>query len=280
MDYIVAPLWYGACKKGPDLGALRIANLFEEEGMSTYSRIVVSDEVQEYDTLMPYFDIIDKVNHVICDSVLTSLKLGRKVITIGGDHAVSWGSIAGVLNYNPNIGVIYLDAHGDCNVAEYSNTHHIHGMHMAYLMGFGEREYVKRYTGNVLSVNNILYVGARSLDIYEINLMHKYNVSSIPSDFINLNLVRTLEIINEFMLRFNQIHISLDIDILDPSIAPGTGVPELNGISEATLHEILNLILNEDKVKSMDIVEYNPLYDIDNKTDRVIQRLVKRLNHF
>ena len=82
------------------------------------------------------------------------------------------------------------------------------------------------------------------------------------------------------MLRFNQIHISLDIDILDPSIAPGTGVPELNGISEATLHEILNLILNEDKVKSMDIVEYNPLYDIDNKTDRVIQRLVKRLNHF
>ncbi len=113
---------------------------------------------------MPFFNAIDKVNCNICESVHSALSSDKKVITIGGDHAVSWGSIAGALKHNSEVGVIYLDAHGDCNIAERSASHHIHGMHMAYLMGFGEAKYVGRYTKNILPVENILYVGARSLD--------------------------------------------------------------------------------------------------------------------
>ena len=118
MNYIVAPLWYGANKKGPDVGALRLAQLFENEGLKGLSRISIPDEKHSEDILMPFFNAIDKVNQDICNSVYSSLSSGHKVITIGGDHAISWGSIAGVLKSNPDVGIIYLDAHGDCNIAE------------------------------------------------------------------------------------------------------------------------------------------------------------------
>lgn len=278
MKYIVVPQWYGACKKGSDAGALRLAEIFEREGVREYSRVSVSDAAMGDDTLMPYFPVIDDVSRTLCKAVSSALSAEIKVITIGGDHSVSWGSIAGALEHNPEVGVIYLDAHGDCNIAERSPSHRIHGMHMAYLMGFGSDEYLGRYTKNILPVNNILYVGVRSLDPYEVELMNGFSISRISSDFINTNISGTLEKISGFMSRFKRIHVSLDIDVLDPSVAPGTGVPEQAGISEESLYELLDLILNRDKVDSLDFVEYNPKYDIDGRTDKVVQKIAKRLS--
>ena len=279
MNYIVVPQWHGACKKGPEAGALRLAEIFEKDGVGEYSKMSVQGGVMGDDVLMPYFPSIDGVSRTLCKTVFSALSAGIKVITLGGDHSVSWGSIAGALEYNPEVGVIYLDAHGDCNIAERSPSHHIHGMHMAYLMGFGAGEYVRRYTRNILPVNNILYVGVRSLDPYEFELINRSGISRISSDVINFNIARALECVTGFMSHFGQIHVSLDIDVLAPSIAPGTGVPESEGISEEALYEILDLILSWDKVDSMDLVEYNPLCDIDGRTDMVVQRLVKRLSH-
>ena len=279
MNYIVAPLWYGAYKKGPEVGALRLADLFKEEGLSEQSFVSVPNVGPGEDHCMPFFDAIDKVNSNICDAVFSALSSGNKVITIGGDHAISWGSISGVLKHNPEVGIIYLDAHGDCNISERSASHHIHGMHMAYLMGFGEDKYVGRYTENLLPVENILYVGARSLDPYEVELIKEQGVSRITCDVINSDMIQVLDTISDFMSRFKQIHVSLDIDVLDPSIAPGTGVPEVGGITEEALHEVLDFILTKsDQVKSLDLVEYNPLLDIEERTDRVVQTLVKTIS--
>lgn len=279
MNYIVAPLWYGAYKKGPEVGALRLADLFKEEGLSEQSFVSVPNVGPGEDHCMPFFDAIDKVNSNICDAVFSALSSGNKVITIGGDHAISWGSISGVLKHNPEVGVIYLDAHGDCNISERSASHHIHGMHMAYLMGFGEDKYVGRYTENLLPVENILYVGARSLDPYEVELIKEQGISRITCDVINSDMIQVLDTINDFMSRFKQIHVSLDIDVLDPSIAPGTGVPEVGGITEEALHEVLDFILTKsDQVKSLDLVEYNPLLDIEERTDRVVQKLVRTIS--
>lgn len=279
MNYIVAPLWYGAYKKGPEVGALRLADLFKEEGLSEQSFVSVPNVGPGEDHCMPFFDAIDKVNSNICDAVFSALSFGNKVITIGGDHAISWGSISGVLKHNPEVGIIYLDAHGDCNISERSASHHIHGMHMAYLMGFGEDKYVGRYTENLLPVENILYVGARSLDPYEVELIKEQGISRITCDVINSDMIQVLDTISDFMSRFKQIHVSLDIDVLDPSIAPGTGVPEVGGITEEALHEVLDFILTKsDQVKSLDLVEYNPLLDIEERTDRVVQKLVKTIS--
>lgn len=279
MNYIVAPLWYGAYKKGPEVGALRLADLFKEEGLSEQSFVSVPIVSPGEDHFMPFFDAIDKVNSNISDAVFSALSSGNKVITIGGDHAISWGSISGVLKHNPEVGVIYLDAHGDCNISERSASHHIYGMHMAYLMGFGEDKYVGRYTENLLPVENILYVGARSLDPYEIELINKHGISRITCDVINSTTLEALDIISDFMSRFKQIHVSLDIDVLDPSIAPGTGVPEVGGITEEALHEVLDFILTKsNQVKSLDLVEYNPLLDMEKRTDIVVQKLVKTIS--
>lgn len=276
---VIAPQWYGAYKKGPEVGALRLAELFEMGGLSEQTLISVPNVGSGEDHCMPFFDAIDKVNSNICDAVFSALSSGNKVITIGGDHAISWGSISGVLKHNPEVGVIYLDAHGDCNISERSASHHIHGMHMAYLMGFGEDKYVGRYTKNLLPVENILYVGARSLDPCEVELIKEQGISRITCDVINSDMIQVLDTISDFMSRFKQIHVSLDIDVLDPSIAPGTGVPEVGGITEEALHEVLDFILTKsDQVKSLDLVEYNPLLDIEERTDRVVQKLVKTIS--
>lgn len=276
---VVAPQWYGAYKKGPEVGALRLAELFEMGGLSEQALISVPNVGPGEDHCMPFFDAIDKVNSNICDAVFSALSSGNKVITIGGDHAISWGSISGVLKHNPKVGIIYLDAHGDCNISERSASHHIHGMHMAYLMGFGEDKYVGRYTENLLPVENILYVGARSLDPYEVELIKEQGISRITCDVINSDMIQVLDTISDFMSRFKQIHVSLDIDVLDPSIAPGMGVPEVGGITEEALHEVLDFILTKsDQVKSLDLVEYNPLLDIEERTDRVVQKLVKTIS--
>ena len=248
MDYIVAPQWHGANIKGTEIGAQRIAELFNKEGDIELIKLHIQEDANEDDKLMPHFNVIDDANRSICESVNAALSAGNKVITIGGDHSVSWGSISGALTFNPEVGVIYIDAHGDCNIAERSLTHHIHGMHMAYLMGFGDSKYVSRYTHHLLPVRSIIYVGARSLDPYEVELFQNNDIAQISSDFINSNLQDTIERISKFMSHFKQIHISLDIDVLDPSLAPGTGVPEVGGISEESLFEILDAIIKTDKV--------------------------------
>ena len=278
MKYIVVPQWYGAYKRGTDAGALRMAEIFGREDVWEYISVPSSSSVIGTNHQMPYFSAIDEVNRAVCESVHSALSAGIRIITLGGDHAVSWGSIAGVLKYNPEVGVIYLDAHGDCNIAEYSKSHHIHGMHMAYLMGFGSKEYVGRYTTNILSPKDILYVGARSLDPYEVEMINAQGISKVSSDLINNSMTATLETVSVFISPFKKIHVSLDIDILDPSIAPATGVPEPEGISEESLLELLDFIFNRGSVDSIDIVEYNPRFDMDGRTDALLQRLAKRLN--
>lgn len=278
MYYIVAPQWYGADKKGPEIGAQLVAELFRKEGSFELNKLQIQDVGYDDDILMPHFSVIDDANRSISESVYSALTSGRKVTTIGGDHSVSWGSISGALRFNPEIGVIYIDAHGDCNIAEYSLSHHIHGMHMAYLMGFGDSKYVGRYTNQLLPVRNIIYVGARSLDPYEVELIQNNDIAQISSNIINHDLNDTLQRICEFTSNLEHIHISLDIDVLDPSLAPGTGVPEVGGLSEESLCAILDLIIKTDKVRSVDFVEFNPLFDIDSRTERVVEKLVKRIS--
>lgn len=278
MYYIVAPQWYGADKKGPEIGAQLVAELFRKEGSFELNKLQIPDAGYDNDILMPHFSVIDDANRSISESVYSALTSGRRVTTIGGDHSVSWGSISGALRFNPEIGVIYIDAHGDCNIAEYSLSHHIHGMHMAYLMGFGDSKYVGRYTNQLLPVRNIIYVGVRSLDPYEVELIQNNDIAQISSNIINHDLNDTLQRIFEFTSNFEHIHISLDIDVLDPSLAPGTGVPEVGGLSEESLCAILDLIIKTDKVRSVDFVEFNPLFDIDSRTERVVEKLVKKIS--
>ena len=199
-------------------------------------------------------------------------------IILGGDHAVSWGSISGILRYYNDLSVVYIDAHGDCNIAESSPTGHIHGMHMSYLMNLGNPVYKDALGQEKIAKNDILYLGTRDLDPFEQDLLKNGNVCS--SKDINESLDGVINKTNTFLKNRKHIHISLDIDVLDPKLCPGTGVPVPNGISLEKLNALLETVFINSNVVSMDLVEYNPLLDKDNKSLNCIKDIITHISKY
>ena len=190
---------------------------------------------------------------------------------IGGDHSISVASALASQNINHNIGVIWFDAHPDFNTFETTITGNIHGLPLATIAGYNNSSL--RIFHNNITVNpeNIVVVGARSIDKLEMENLKNANIKIFTTnDIKNLGI----EFIIKEALKIagnntNGIHISYDLDVIDPIVAPGVSIPEINGISEEEAMVAHDLMLNNKKVVSFDLVEYNPLKDIDNKTKNI-----------
>lgn len=240
------------------------------------------ESIKNTDSLMKNKDEIFEANTKLADKVYTSLKNGKFPLIVGGDHALSWGSISGVTKHNPNIGCIYIDAHGDFNLAEVSPSHNIHGMHMAYLMGLADSPLNDWYEEGIkLNKRNVFFIGTRSLDTGEIVLAKKHNLNIQTSNDIRRNGIKEettklLSLIEKSGLE--NFHISLDIDVIDPTKAPGTGVPEKDGITVEDVEYLIKKIFENKNIISMDFVEFNPLLDKNNETLNVCKRILETLN--
>lgn len=204
----------------------------------------------------------------------TSLENSGKAYIIGGDHSISLGSISAAAvnakNKGEKFGVIYIDAHGDINTLEESLTKNIHGTTLAASMGTGDGRMTALATAPLLP-ENLLFIGTRSLEEFEKNLIERKGITTITAEHVRpreSDLGTILNEIKEFVdsRGLETIHLSIDIDSVDPMEAPGTGVPEINGISASTVKSIVDFILTETNVKSVDFVEFNPLLDKDDKT--------------
>ena len=291
IDIIGASLNLGAnilgVEKGPGIlvDSVKDNNILSNHEVQ-YKGIITSPsfvDLSEEDKLMKNKKSIFDFNTQLADKVYESFKNEKHPLIIGGDHALSWGSIAGVVRKHKDIGVVYIDAHGDFNPAELSPSHNVHGMHMAYLMGMVDSEYVDfYYPGVKLAKKNVFFVGTRSLDYGEVELAKMHNL------FINTsNEIRTrgiMSVVDELLAKIeksnlNKLHISLDIDVIDPILCPGTGVLEKDGITVEDVEYILDKILSTQKVISIDFVEFNPLLDIDNKTLILCQKLLSQINN-
>lgn len=211
-------------------------------------------------------DPIDSLNKKLSKAVCDCIEEGNIPLVLGGDHSISWGAISGALKCYPDLKVIYLDAHTDCNSFEGSLTKNVHGMHMSFLMGLGEKEYSRRYNESVLDASRIIYAGTRSMDPFETALAEENHFEIIPVDG---NEARVMSFISDT----SHVYVSLDLDILDPSIFPGTGVPVEGGYSLERLSNLLRAIMNTGKTVSLDIVEYNPLLDPEGKSEKIIEIL-------
>lgn len=175
-------------------------------------------------------------------------------IFLGGDHSISMGTISGMfLNHPREKCVIWLDAHTDCNNIRESKSGNIHGMPVAGLLGDLEEPYDKF---KCLNYDEICYVGTRSIDDYEKKYIDKNNIINLGIDKINSNMDLVLEKIDKFIDN-REVHISFDIDIMDPSLLSSTGVPEDDGVNMDQMIKILSFLKNYN-IKSMDIVEFNP----------------------
>lgn len=219
-------------------------------------------------------------NKKLSKKVYDSLKSNNIPVIIGGDHSISWGSIAAVQNvFEDDYAIFYIDAHADVNTSETSDTGNIHGMHMAYLAGEGESELSHIMCNNKpIDIRKIHYIGTRSVDPGERDRIVNNEIPVLPS-----NEIVDSKSINQFITRAknhistNNIHISLDVDVLDPSIFRATGVPEKDGISLEQLVYIIQCLKSEFNIVSIDFVEYNPKLDVNCESLNLCMYLLKEL---
>lgn len=192
------------------------------------------------------------------------------VFYLGGDHSISMGTISGqFLNLETKKCVIWLDAHTDCNNIAMSQTGNIHGMPVAGLLGDLEQPFDKF---KCLQYDEICYIGTRSIDNYENEYIKKNKILNLGVEEVHSNLDLVLQKVDKF-INGREVHISFDIDIMDPSIISSTGTPEKGGVNMLEMRKIL-LFLSKKNVKSMDIVELNPeLGDLEDTKKNLFELL-------
>jgi arginase len=189
---------------------------------------------------------------------------GRK-INIGGDHSMSIATVADSLNrYRQNkLKVLWFDAHPDINTYESSISKNFHGMPLAYLTGLCSSNYFP-FIVNKLNFNNIMYVGIRDIDDYEKQIIDEYNIKYISCDEINNNVEQSLDKIFNFIDN-NHVHLSFDVDSMEPSIIPCTGTRYNGGLNLINTKRILDKLVDTNIV-NIDITEIN--LELGDKEER------------
>ena len=183
------------------------------------------------------------------------------LINIGGDHSMAIATVSSTLKKYNDAKVIWIDAHPDINTFESSETKNYHGMPLAYLTGLQSDKQCD-YIKSKLKFKNILYIGIRDIDHFEKSIIQDKGINVITMDDIQSNMSDTLETIRNFIGK-SPIHVSFDVDVLDPSIMPGTGTPVKNGIKLEEAKTILDELYDY-RVVNMDIAELN-LDDFDEE---------------
>ncbi|MBR8769045.1 arginase [Porphyromonas levii] len=244
-------------------------------------RMSILEEKYASHPKIKFLSPILQASQPLADKVAASIRNNHIPVCIGGDHVMAFGSIAGVglAKGKDNYAVIYIDAHGDFNTGETSGTGNMHGMHLSFLMGKGEPS-IANYWGTtpLLDANNIYFLGARALDEGEKQMAKEMNLYVRTSE--DLNLSTPYEIVNEVIEDIKKkgithIHLSFDVDVIDPRYAPGTGVPESDGIMPALAYELIHLCEQSGLVRSVDVVEFNKNLDKEFRTKAIVKQVLK-----
>lgn len=203
-------------------------------------------------------------------------KIKTPKINIGGDHSMSIATVANSLNiYKDNLKVLWFDAHTDINTYESSRTKNYHGMPLSFLSGLGKNEF--QFIENKLNLKNLMYIGIRELDNYEKEIIKKYNIQYISVNQVNNNLYESIQKINNFIGK-NPIHISFDVDCMDPKIINCTGTKSKYGLNLNT--KVILDYLEKRNICNMDITELN--LELGNNKDKLktIQNVSKLFENY
>jgi len=280
---IGVPLDLGGGRRGVDMGpsALRIAGIGERLAALGHSVVDKGDlptpipETQEQrDERKKYIRDIAKVCQKVYQTSLASLDDGAMPIVLGGDHSLAAGSVAAVADWarktrNLPIGLLWLDAHGDMNTPATSLSGNVHGMPLAALLGPEPSELSKigTFSPKVLPAHTVL-VGIRNLDerekeavrdsyvrVFTMKDIDRQGIASIVEQAVNLAGNGTAGI-----------HVSFDMDVCDPLIAPGVGTPVKGGLDYREAHMVMEMVADSALLTSLDLVEVNPTLDVRNTT--------------
>ena len=261
IKYILASCHQGQSRSGVERGRTIINNKTE------YPRTVISQ--YEFETKPDinkkwepnYKNKIINWNgyNILKNNVIDSLKNNITPFILGGDHSISLGSVAGSLDYyKGDLTTIWVDAHADINTQESSPSGNLHGMPLAYLTGLENTNNTKN-TNNfeinyLLDFKNLIYIGLRDLDPFEEEVINKYNIQYITSS----NLLKNKSLLDKFIINSKNIHLSVDVDVLDPEFMPCTGTLVENGINLQLLQYVIKWVQSKGNIVSTDLVEFNP----------------------
>ena len=291
---IGAPTDVGAGDRGASMGpeALRVAGLqaaLQERGVQVFDLGNLSGPTNPWQPPRDGYRHLSQVeywNRAVHDAVLAELRLGRLPILLGGDHSLSIGSIGAVARYCRQEGrklrVLWLDAHADFNTSELSPSGNIHGMPLACLCGFGPRELVEIGTGTgaaaAISPSWVRQIGVRSVDAGEKRFIHEQGLDVFDMRYIDeMGMRQTLELALAGLDEDTHLHVSFDVDFLDPDIAPGVGTTVAGGPTYREAQLCMEMIADTRRLGSLDIVELNPAFDVRNKTAELAVDLVESL---
>ncbi len=209
------------------------------------------------------------------------LSENKLVVTIGGDHSLALGSVKASMEYaNEDIGLIWIDAHADLNTFEISESGNIHGMPVSGLLGINDEKYNNLGNEKRIKPENVVYYATRAVDADEAVLIDKYSIKEFSDEIIkNSSFEDCLKAgIDYLKNKVSKVHISLDLDGIDPSKIKGVSTPVKGGLD---LNDPITLIKEYNKhfdIVAIDIVEYNPLTDVDECTIEYVDQLVNDLS--
>lgn len=207
----------------------------------------------------------------VYDKALATLQQNETAIFLGGDHSISIGTVSAMDTHGENVGVIWVDAHGDFNTPEISPSGNVHGMALATLLGRGPDELTGiGRPGAKLKSSEAVIIGARDLDREERVALADSGVLVLTMrDIDEMGMAAAAHKALEHVSRNARIHISLDMDSLDPQEAPGVGTPVPGGLTYREAHLLMEILSDSGKVSSLDIVEVNPILDERNRTAKL-----------
>lgn len=285
------PTDIGASRRGASMGpeALRVAGLVEaiarrgveveDTGDVDGPRNPVSEPVDGYRHLAE----VTAWNRAVYEASTRALAAGRMPMLLGGDHCLAIGSIAAVAAHCRAVGkalrVLWLDAHADFNTREITPSGNIHGMPVACLCGMGPDPLVQ-LGGHVPAIapEQIRQIGIRSVDQGEKRLVKEYGLDIYDMRYIDeRGMRRTMEEALDGIDANTHLHVSFDVDMLDPAIAPGTGTRVPGGVNYREAQLIMEMVADTGRMGSLDLVEVNPALDKRNATARLAVDLVESL---
>jgi arginase len=291
ISLIGAPTDVGAGARGASMGpeALRVAGLqaaLEGHGLEVADRGNLAGPANPWRPPVEGYRHLAEVvawNRAVHDAVLAELQQGRLPMLLGGDHCLAIGSISAVARHCRDQGrklrVLWLDAHADFNTSTLTPSGNLHGMPVACLCGHGPRELIEiGGTVPALSPKLVRQIGIRSVDPGEKRFVHEAGLEVFDMRYIDeMGMRHTMELALATMDAKTHLHVSFDVDFLDPEIAPGVGTTVPGGPTYREAQLCMEMIADSGRLASLDVMELNPALDVRNKTAALAVDLIESL---
>ncbi|MFZ5643730.1 MAG: arginase [Bacillota bacterium] len=286
VEIIGVPMDLGANRRGTDMGpsAIRYAGLVQtllQMGLDVTDsgniNVPVAESIKAAKAGLIFLNEIAGACKKLGDMVCAALRRGNFPLVLGGDHSIAMGTLSGISKSTHNMGLIWFDAHGDFNTFETSKSGNIHGMSLAAATGRGNKKLT--LLGGVspwIREEKTVLIGVRSLDDQEKNLLKEsgikvYSIKKIDEMGIAGVINEALSIAGRDV---DGIHVSFDMDVVDPATAPGVGTPVPGGLSYREAHLALEKIAESKLLKSLEICEVNPIEDTRGRTAGLAVELI------